>query len=85
MYNVILETSLRRYTFGIFCDFFPVYFDALMKDRLKIKDAERFVAPTKVSAPKRRKSGCDEIDENVSVKVVLFYKMKKISIFFYLL
>lgn len=67
--NSFLEAALRRYAFGIFCDFIPDHFDIIMKQKLEIKDPEHTAELVKMSSFKKRQSTDNANNGNVPAKV----------------
>ncbi|KAI1704459.1 RNase h2 complex component domain-containing protein [Ditylenchus destructor] len=56
--------ALRRYTFGVLCDFLPEAVATVLKTRLEIKDVEVFAEPTKNAGKRVAANAMDGDEEN---------------------
>uniref|UniRef100_A0A915D8L9 Ribonuclease H2 subunit B n=1 Tax=Ditylenchus dipsaci TaxID=166011 RepID=A0A915D8L9_9BILA len=64
------EDVLKRYTFGVLCDYLPQSTSLILKERLKIKDPEIFMQPPRAF----KRSAVEEEQENEPAK-----KVQKVS------
>lgn len=65
--KIFLEECLRRYSFGIFCDYLPECLETILKNKLQIKDQMAFIALNPIFP---KKKGDKECDLNVPQKVI---------------
>ncbi|KAI1713323.1 RNase h2 complex component domain-containing protein [Ditylenchus destructor] len=56
--------ALRRYSFGVLCDFLPEAVSIVLKARLEIKDVEVFAEPTKNAGKRAVADAMDGDEEN---------------------